>query len=97
MSVSTVSTELWDQIKREWAEDPQILELINNIQLQPREYPKYKWANGILTRKGKLVVGASLKTREVILEWLHALPIGGILEFELPRRGSKLCFIGKAC
>lgn len=28
-------------------------------------------------RKGKLVLGTSLSTRKVILEWLHASSVGG--------------------
>lgn len=72
-----------------------MLELISNIRQHPKDYPKYKWADGILTRKGKLVIGSFLKTRDVILEWLHASPVGGILG---PlRKGSKPCFIGKRC
>lgn len=77
MSVSSVSSELWGLIKREWENDPKLVELIAQIQQKPSEYPKCKWVDGILTRKGRLVIGASLQTRNIILEWLHASPVAG--------------------
>lgn len=77
LSVSSISTELWDMIKREWNEDPKLISLVQPMQQQPREHPRYRWADGTLTRKGKLVVGAILQTRRKILEWLHASPVGG--------------------
>lgn len=53
------------------------MELIQSIQQHPTLHPKYKWANGVLTRKGRLVVGSALQTRSIILDWLHTLPVGG--------------------
>lgn len=77
MSVPSVSFELWDLIKQEWERDSKVVELISQVQKLPNELPKFRWADGVLIRKGKLVVVASLQTRSIILEWLHASLVGG--------------------
>lgn len=76
MTLSSISFELWECIKREWREDPQLLELISELEQSTGRVTNYKWANGILSRKGKKVVGNTLQTRKIILEWLHASPQG---------------------
>lgn len=50
-------------IKREWQEDPKLVSLIQAIQQQPCEYPKYWWKDGVLTRK--IVIGLELQTRKL--------------------------------
>lgn len=77
LAVSSVSSELWDLIKKEWEQDEKLRDLIEHIKLDPGRHPKYKWDNNMLTRKGKLVVGSTLQTKEVILEWLHSSLVGG--------------------
>lgn len=77
LSVSTISSDLWSLIKQEYVEDPKMVELVQLVQQHPREYPKYNWTEGVLRRKGKIVVGSALQTKQIILDWLHASPVGG--------------------
>lgn len=77
LTVSGISTELWDMIKREWNEDSKLVNPIEAPQQQLRDHPKYWWADDMLTHGGKLVIGSILQTRSIILEWLHASPVGG--------------------
>lgn len=39
--------------------------LIIQLQENRDSHPKYKWADGLLTRKGKIVVGLLLQTKKV--------------------------------
>lgn len=59
MSISNVSTELGDLLGQEWVQDSKLIELIRQMHMQPQAHPKYKWAEGMLTRKRKIVVGST--------------------------------------
>lgn len=39
----------------------------------------YTWHQGILRRKGRLVVGKDAELRRDILLWLHSFAVGGLL------------------
>lgn len=95
LAVSSVSLELWGLIKEEWEKDEKLKELIKHIIHDPGRQPKYKWDNGQLTRKGKLVVGSTLQTNEVILEWLHASPVGGHFGVKATKKRIKSLFYWK--
>lgn len=77
MTLSSISSELWEGIKKELNEDPKLVKIIAELEQQTGQPTKYRWANGILSRKGKLVIGSKLHIRKAILEWLHTSPQGG--------------------
>lgn len=68
------------------------MELVHQVQQRLSQHPKYKWAEGVLTRKGKLVVGSTLQTRAVILEWLQLSPVGGHLGVKATEKMIKSLF-----
>lgn len=74
--VSSISIYLWELIKKEWEHAPVLVSIIQQQQ-QPDKPQKFKWQDGILKRKGKLVIGSTLQTKAIILEWLHSSPQGG--------------------
>lgn len=69
-----------------------MVSLIQAIQHQPREYPKFCWKDGVLTRKGKIVAGSVLRTRKIILDWLHASPVGGHSGIRATKKRIKAMF-----
>lgn len=54
-----------------------LVNLIKEMQSDPRIHPKYQWQDDILTRKGKLVIRSSMQLFDIILEWMHSSPQGG--------------------
>lgn len=48
-----------------------------------------------MTRKGKLVMGSSLQTRSIILEWLHASLVGGHSKVRATEKQIKALFCWK--
>lgn len=57
MAVSSVNSQLLDELKLYWQNDADIRRLIQEVQQNPLSHPHYKWSDGVLLRKGKLVVG----------------------------------------
>lgn len=51
--------------------------MIKEIQENAGSHNKYKWQDGQLTRKGRLVVGDNVEVRELIMSWMHSSPQGG--------------------
>lgn len=48
-----------------------------------------------VTRKGKIVVGSMLQSRTVILDWLHASPVGGHSDIRATEKRIKAMFYWK--
>lgn len=78
MSVSSVSTYLWDRIKEQWILDPLLQRLIVELQENPTSHPKYQWTQGMLLCKQRLVVGPTQSgLKSLIIQLLHSSPHGG--------------------
>lgn len=95
LSVTSVSSELWELIKEEWTRDPHLVELIKQVQQQPSAHPKYKWEGGILTCNSKLEVGFVLQTKSIILDWLHTSPVGGHSSIRATKKRIQVLFYWK--
>ncbi|KAJ1377301.1 Retrotransposon gag domain [Sesbania bispinosa] len=77
MSVSTVSTELWQEIQVAYAADASMHQLKQQIINDPDTHPKYKIAEGVVLRKNRVVIPKNEGLRDIILQWLHSSHVGG--------------------
>lgn len=67
--------KLLDEIKQRWARDPQ---LQSAIQLIEEGQPSlFMWKQGLLLKKGKLVVGKDVTLRQEIIKIFHTTTIAG--------------------
>ncbi|OMO80198.1 hypothetical protein COLO4_24175 [Corchorus olitorius] len=78
LAVSSVSTDLWDQIKASWAADTTLSNLI--FQLQQGFFltkSAYMWSNDQLLRRGRIVMGNDVALQKHIIQLYHASSNGG--------------------
>ncbi|KAG8366075.1 hypothetical protein BUALT_Bualt17G0038200 [Buddleja alternifolia] len=59
-AITSASTDLLTKIKASWNDDPMINKIITDLKDNSNSHPRYELKGGILTRKGKLVVGNSV-------------------------------------
>ena len=71
MAISSVSTELMDEIQRSWDNDPVIKDLISQLQVQGLPNSPYVWKDDQLSRKGRLVVGNDLTLQTKLIQLFH--------------------------
>ena len=77
ISVNTLSSVLYEEIKQAWTSDPELRALILQLQADTSSAKHYLWTNGQLLRKGKLVIGSDEELRKKILAYFHSSPDGG--------------------
>ncbi|GJT54198.1 ty3-gypsy retrotransposon protein [Tanacetum coccineum] len=77
MSVSSVSSGVWDKVKDSWKNDLDIQNLIKSLEHHSYKGNKYSWTGEILKRKGKVVVGNDLELRKELVQHFHDEAIGG--------------------
>lgn len=77
MEVSSINSRLLDELKLYRHNDADIGRLIQEVQMNPLSHHHYKWSDGLLLRKGKLVVGQADKVQQLILNWMHSFSQGG--------------------
>ena len=76
MTVSEVSSSLLEQIKQSWTLDPNVQQLLT--QIQQGETPlHYSYSQGLLYRKGRLVVGRQKDLHSTIIQAFHDSSFGG--------------------
>ncbi|GAU32562.1 hypothetical protein TSUD_218200 [Trifolium subterraneum] len=75
--VNNGQTDLLGNIKASWSTDTYLQQVIRTLQANPSSYPKFSWVNGVLRRRGKLLVGNVPPLKETILQWLHDSSLGG--------------------
>lgn len=73
MTISTVRTDLLQNIGRSWAEYPALQELTKQLQTGS-EVKGYTYVHQQLIRHGKLVIGANVALRKKILQLWHDSP-----------------------
>ncbi|KAL8127908.1 hypothetical protein AgCh_014740 [Apium graveolens] len=79
IAVSSVSSQLMEDLKDHWQTDSMLNKLIADIRVDSNSHPQYTWNQNILMRKGKLVVGADESIKQTILKWMHNSGQGGIV------------------
>lgn len=77
MALSTISTCLLDRIKESWLKDPAYIQYLQKAKKDGSTSGKYIWQNGLLKRKGKLVVGKDVQLQRELLTYFHSSPSGG--------------------
>nr|GEV51752.1 hypothetical protein [Tanacetum cinerariifolium] len=77
LDVTTLSSELYDKIKKGWSEDSQLKAQIEKLQLNSGSSKHYSWSNGQLLRKGKLVISSDEALRKELIGHFHNGPTGG--------------------
>ncbi|XP_075103740.1 uncharacterized protein LOC142178308 [Nicotiana tabacum] len=76
-SISGVNSDLLDTVKAIWRQEPALKHLIQSIQDMHVNKPYYKFQNGILSRKNKLMVGVNSIIRAQLISFYHDCPMGG--------------------
>ncbi|KAJ7960249.1 Ty3/gypsy retrotransposon protein [Quillaja saponaria] len=74
---TTVQSELLQKIKQSWEQDEKLQKIIKELSVSVDSHRHYKWEQGVLKRKGKLVVGNDPTLKQEIIECYHGSPIGG--------------------
>nr|GEV47444.1 hypothetical protein [Tanacetum cinerariifolium] len=77
ISVSSVSSGVWDKVKDSWKNDLDAQNLIKSLEHHSYEGNKYSWTGGILKRKGKVVVRNDLELMKELVQHFHDEPIDG--------------------
>jgi hypothetical protein len=77
MVVSSISSNIMEEITRSWQEDPYLLIVIQDLKTTPGSHPYYTWVNGHLNRKGKIVVGRDLELQSKLISLYHNSVVGG--------------------
>nr|GEX48691.1 hypothetical protein [Tanacetum cinerariifolium] len=77
ISVSSVSSGVWDKVKDSWKNDLDTQNLIKSLEHHSYKGNKYSWTGGILKRNGKVVVGNDLELRKELVQHFHDEAIGG--------------------
>ncbi|OMO94502.1 reverse transcriptase [Corchorus capsularis] len=73
-SFSVVSSELLDQIKHAWLQDPHTVHLMHRAQASSDS--KYTWQAGLLRRNGKLVIANDAALRQALITHFHSSSLG---------------------
>ena len=76
MAISSIESQLIDDIKASWQLDSILKQHLLQLQ-QGLSVPHFSLVNGLLRRKGKLVVGSDEALKRKILEWGHSSSVGG--------------------
>ena len=70
MAISAPNSNILHLIKQSYQEDPHLIFILDNL-LQGKSFSNYVLQDGLLRRKGKLVVGPDMDLRLQILKWMH--------------------------
>ncbi|GJY25612.1 reverse transcriptase [Tanacetum coccineum] len=76
ISVSSVSSGVWDKVKDSWKNDLDTQNLIKSLEHHSYKGNKYSWTVEILKRKGKVVVGNDPELRKELVQHFHDEAIG---------------------
>jgi len=85
LTLSSISSDLMIAIKASWEQDPFLQPLIQSLE-RGEQHSKYLWQQGILYRKGKIVVGAEPSVKQHILQLFHDSSTGGHSGMQVTKR-----------
>ena len=77
LAVSIVASDVCDKVKRSWQSDIDVHQLIQSLVDNTYHGNKYTWQDGVLKRKGKVVVGADEELRKQLVNHFHGDAVGG--------------------
>lgn len=76
-AISTISTDLFQQIQESWYSDPYLRQKIATLQQSVATDSPYTWIKEQLRKKGKLVVGSSTPLQQQLIALFHNSAWGG--------------------
>lgn len=77
IAVSSVESALLEDLKQHWATDKNLQKVIQELNSDPSSHPCFTWHQGLLQRKGKLMVDDNSDIKQTILQWMHSSTQGG--------------------
>lgn len=91
--ISTITSDLLEQIKASYVTEALLQSLIAKLAADPLADASYVLQNGVLYRRGKIVVGPDKNLRQEILQFQHESAMGGHSEMTTTlQRVSKICY-----
>ncbi|GKC80680.1 putative mitochondrial protein [Tanacetum coccineum] len=75
--LTSITTDLMQQVKYSWIQDAKLQQVLLQLQSQTYKKDKYALVDGILIRKGKIMVGNVPQLKSFIIYHYHADAIGG--------------------
>jgi len=85
MTLSTLHSDLLADIKNSWTQDTYLQQLIQSLS-SGQQHSKYSWQQGILYRKGKIVVAHVPTLREHLMKLFHVSALGGHSGVEVTKK-----------
>lgn len=71
-----------EDLKMTYAHDSYLQDLLNQLREGKLDPLKYTLTNGVLTYKGKIIIGDCLPLKEQIFQMVHDSPVGGHAGYE---------------
>lgn len=78
-SISGVQSTLIEEVKQSWSQDPHLQKLLQAIQASDPPKPYYQFKAGVLSRKGRIMVGSDIPLRHKLISYFHGSSVGGHL------------------
>ena len=76
MALYSVQSNILEKIQHSYAMDDHLQQVLTRLQ-QGQTVGKYSFMDGMVRRKGKLVVGLDKGLKQQLLQWVHDSPFGG--------------------
>ncbi|GAU30089.1 hypothetical protein TSUD_392450 [Trifolium subterraneum] len=79
-SVMAITIPHWkflEKLQAEINQDSEVKDLMSKVANDPNSYPNFKIIKGLLYFKGRLYIPASSSFKNILLEEIHATPVGG--------------------
>ncbi|KAJ7942659.1 Ty3/gypsy retrotransposon protein [Quillaja saponaria] len=77
VAISTVNSDILQRVIDSWETDEFLRELVPKLQAGSIKDSKFTWQEGLLKKRGKLVVGKNPELRKDLLDLFHASSVGG--------------------
>lgn len=95
LALSVVQTDWLNSLKLGWQTDPILKAIIEELSNDPTSNEGYNLSQGVLSYKGRLVVSSDAQLRALIMQEIHATPLGGHSGTEKTYRRAKRFFYWK--
>lgn len=90
--ISTIATDIMDEIKRTWGKDVIVQTIIQDLLANPGSHLHYKWVNGHLIRKGRIVIGNDPMLHDKLITICHDSVIEGHFRVTITARRVESVF-----
>lgn len=90
--INSIHSDFSTKIVQTLRDDPNMQQIITELQNEPSSHPQYSWSKGQLMKKGSLVVGNNNLVKNRILDWMHDSAQGGHSGVEITYNKIKSLF-----